>query len=357
MNLQKKKAFYILALATMILNPMSAQQLKVKNPTIDVGQVVYREPVTVTFELTNAEHRPIAIDHIETSCGCATVDMPTSMMPANAQMTLTATYDAKQMGHFEKYVYVTPRGKALPLVLTIKGVVVSEVSEYNGSYTHQLGSLLTDKNAIDFGDVVQGDNPYVDIHVQNPTETPLSPVIMHQPSYLISEISPTTIPPGKTGVVRIMFASQRQNNFGEVQTRVYLGDRPGDKVNNNKIIDISALLLPNTRIDSDNAQNAPRLQMSMEEIDFGDFDGKSKNTIVMTLENVGNKPLNIHAVQMYAEGLKVSLPKRVLKQGEHAKMKITGDRNQILKSKQPYILMVTNDPQRTKVILPIKAKT
>lgn len=350
-----QKAFSLIVMALACMTTVSAQQLKVKQATIDVGQVVYREPVTVRFELNNADNRPVAIDHVETSCGCSTTDLQPRTVAGNEHFIVSATYDAKQMGHFEKSVSIITRGRTTPLLLTIKGVVVSEVSEFQGAYNYQLGTLLCDRNTIDFGDIVQGDNPFVDIHVKNPTEQPLSPVVMHEPSYLHAEASPTTIPPGKTGVVRMMFASQALKDYGQVQTRVYLGDHPGDKVNNSKAIDISALLLPN--VSQLNTQKAPRLVLSDNKADFGDFDGKARRTMTLILENNGDNTLHIHSMEMNGEGVKVSLPKRMLKPGEHTKMKITAERRQMTHSNtQPQVLLVTNDPHHTKVIINITGR-
>ena len=352
-----QKSLYSFLIAAALASPATAQHLKVKSHTIDVGQVVYRQPVTAQFELSNADSRTVSIEGVETSCGCTVTDMQRQTVPANSRVMLNATFDAKQMGHFEKYVYVRMKGRKQPLTLTLKGIVVSEVSEYQGQYDYQLGTLMTDRKDIDFGDVVKGDNPFVDIHVKNTTDRPLSPVIMHQPSYLQSEASPTTIPPGKTGVVRLILASQSIKDYGQVHTKVYLGDRPGDKTSNDKAMEVEALVLPNIQMSENNmSQKMPRLQLSANNIDFGNFDGKAKKTVTLTLENAGDDVLDIYSMMMFTEGVKVSLPKWKLKKGEHTRMKITGERRQLLQMKtEPYILIITNDPQNTKVTLNIKA--
>jgi hypothetical protein len=60
---------------------------------------------------------------------------------------------------------------------------------------------------------------------------------------------------------------------------------------------------------------------------------------------------------MFTKGLKLTLNKKELKPGEQAKMKIVGDCDYLRKSRtKPRILMITNDPDQSKLVININVK-
>ena len=60
---------------------------------------------------------------------------------------------------------------------------------------------------------------------------------------------------------------------------------------------------------------------------------------------------------MFTSGLEVTLNQRSLDPGESTKLKVTAYREQLSKVRtRPRILMITNDPNRPKVILYIQIK-
>ena len=129
------KAMLVMALlATGGSTKALAQLITTPNQVIDCGQVLFRKPVTVHFELTNEGPEAITIKKVETSCGCTEVIFPRGIITENKPFIVSATFDAKQMGHFEKYIDIFTQGASLPFTLTMKGVVVEEVKDYGGEY-------------------------------------------------------------------------------------------------------------------------------------------------------------------------------------------------------------------------------
>ena len=60
---------------------------------------------------------------------------------------------------------------------------------------------------------------------------------------------------------------------------------------------------------------------------------------------------------MFTGGLKISLNKSRLMPGEYAKLKITAMRDDLLKVRtRPRILMITNDPDKAKIVITINSK-
>ena len=259
------------------------------------------------------------------------------------------------MGHFEKQIAVYSSAEGSPLMLTLKGVVVSEVRDYAGGYEYTLGMLKTDRNTIEFDDVNVGDRPFIDIHIQNVSSSPATPVMMHLPNYLKAEFSPSTIAPGHAGVARITLLSNILRAYGLTQTSIYLGAYPGDKAKDEKEILVSTILLPSFQnLSERELVNAPQISLSARDLDFRSFDGKKKKTGVINIENVGRSTLEISNMQLFTSGLKVALGKAKLAPGEQTKLKVTAERKDLRHVRsQPRVLMITNDPQNAKVVINI----
>ena len=322
---------------------------------IDCGSVLYEQPVTAKFELRNKGNELI-IDTVRTSCGCAIASYPRGSIMKGDNFTVEVTYDARQLGHFEKEVAVYSNASDKPFYLKMKGVVVDKLIDFTGKYDYTIGSVRTDNNNIEFDDVNVGDMPIQKIHIINSGSESVSPVVMHLPDYLTASVSPTTIAPGHTGVATITLNSLKLRDYGLTQSSVYLGMYPGDKVSADKEISVSAVLLPGFRNMSETQKhNAPVIKLSSETLDLGTFGDKDDKSGTIIIENNGKSRLDIRSMQMFTTGLKVKLNKSKLRPGESAKLKITAYKKQLKSARsKPRVLMITNDPKNPKVVINVK---
>ncbi len=80
--------------------------LKWDQQTHDFGQIDYQKPVTGVFELTNTSLEPIIIKDAKGSCGCTGTTFPKEAVLPGQTVMITATYDAKNIGTFNKTVTV-----------------------------------------------------------------------------------------------------------------------------------------------------------------------------------------------------------------------------------------------------------
>ncbi|MBR5697062.1 MAG: DUF1573 domain-containing protein [Prevotella sp.] len=352
-----KIAILSIGMLVALASPCRAQRIEAKNQVLNVGQVMFRQPVVVEYELHNKSSHDISITNVRTSCGCTTVDYPEGYIHGDADFTVRATYDAKTMGHFEKQIGIYTTDSNEPLMLTLKGIVVDEVVDYTGDYPLTLGDLLVDMNNIEFDDVNQGDRPMAKIHILNNTDQTVQPIVMHTPGYIIAEVSPSKIRPGRSGVALITLDTRKIDDYGLTQTSVYLGRQPGDKVAPNKQIDISAVLLPSFNdLTEKELQQAPHILLSTTTLDLGPFNGKKKLKGEIEIQNVGKSQLDITKLQMFTVGLQVSLNKSKLAPGEYAKLKITAMERDLRLVRSPRVLMITNDPEQPKVVIEVKTE-
>lgn len=353
-----KKTIITLLLSVCASTVVDAQGLKASNEVIDYGQVAYHSPVTTEFELLNKSKHGVRIEKVLTSCGCLAVEYPHTDIAAGAKALLRVTYDAAQMGRFNKAIHVYLLGETTPVRLQVKGKVVEEVADFSGDYPYTLGNFLADKNDIEFDDVNQGERPQQKIHIRNNSSEASQPVVMHLPAFLEAEVSPSKISPGHAGVVTLTLDSRKLKDMGLTQTSVFLGMFPGDKVSHEKEISVSAILLP--QFDGINEQvmkYAPKMELSTRELNLGSFNGKKKLKGEVVVKNNGRSTLEIQNLQMFTSGIQLSLSTQKIAPGSQAVLKVTADERQLRSVRtQPRVLMITNDPENAKVVIKINAK-
>lgn len=352
------KRHYILSalIAAASLNA-TAQRITATHEVIDCGSVLYDAPVTAKFDLRN-KGNDLVINDVRTSCGCAAASWPRQTIARGDSFAISVVYDARQLGHFEKEVAIYSNASNEPFYLKMKGVVVDKIVDFTGKYDYTIGSIRTDKNDIEFDDVNVGDKPVERIHIINSSSNPVSPVVMHLPSWLKANVSPTTIAPGRTGVATITLDSHKLRDFGLTQSSVYLGMYHGDKVSADKEITVSAVLLPGfSNMSETQKLNAPVLTLSSESLDLGAFGDKQQLSGTLIITNHGKSRLDINSLQMFTTGLRIKLNKTRIQPGEQAKLKITAYKKQLRTARsKPRVLMITNDPQHAKVTININVK-
>ena len=335
----------------------SAQRISAKHEVIDCGNVLYESPVTAKFELRN-KGNDLIIDTVRTSCDCVVADYPKGTIAKGDNFMVEVTFDARQLGHFYKEAAIYSNASDKPFYLTMKGVVVDHVTDFTGVYDYALGDVRADKNNIEFDDVNLGEMPTQKIHFVNNGTTNITPVVMHLPNYLTADVSPETVAPGHAGTVSITLNSSKLRSYGLTQSSVYLGMFPGDKVGEDKEISVSAVLLPEFMNMSETQRlNAPVMKLSAETLDLGEFGDKDEKDGTIIIENQGRSRLNISSMQMFTAGLKVRLNKSRLDPGESARLKITAYKKHLKNARsKPRVLMITNDPNKSKVVIHVKVK-
>ena len=353
------KRMNIWMLSALLALPASAQKITTQHEVVDCGQVVFRKPVTAEFVLKNDGHKPLVINNVLKSCGCTEVDYPKTGIAAGESFVIKAVYDAKQMGTFTKQVCLYTNADEEPFILSMRGKVVGSVVDFAGSYDEMLGVIKSDAQEVEFDDVNRGDRPVQRIHIFNPTDEVMEPVVMHLPDYLHAFVSPSKVAPRHSAEISFVLDSKKLRDLGLNQTSVYLGERPGDKIAPEKEIVVSAVLLPGfDNMTPAKKALAPKMEMSTTELNLGSFNGKKKLKGEILITNKGKSELDIRSMQMFTMGLQVNLKKSKIQPGETVKMKVTAVAADLKKSRvrHPRILMITNDPDHAKVVVKINVQ-
>jgi hypothetical protein len=337
---------------TLAATTASAQRLSIDKATVDVGRTGYEMPVTATFELRNKSLRKLQIESVKPDCNCTKVEFPREEIGVNDKFVIRMTYDARQLGHFNKQAAILSNGSKEPVYITMTGVVVADLMDYSGSYPYDFNHLLADANNLEFDNVNKGEQRTFEMRIMNNGNEKMQPNVLHLPAYLSAKSYPEFLMPGRSGKMVFTLHSDKIRNYGLTQSSVFLAQKLGEKVKSSTEISVSAVLLPPVV----QTANAPVLELSDTTLNLA-FGKKSKASGEIVLTNTGKSRLDITSLQMFTRGLKVTLGKSRLMPGESTSLKITGVADELKKARSlPRVLMITNDPKQSKVVITIKSK-
>ncbi len=332
-----------------------AQKLIIEKTTIDVGRTGYEQPITAIFEFRVKGSKKVRINDVRPDCNCTKVEYPKTDQGDKFQIRMT--YDARQLGHFDKQAAVVTNATAKPFYIRMKGIVLRDYQNLSKNYPITMGNLLLDHSELEFDDINRGDQQVQLLHIYNSSTTVCQPNLMHLPSYLKATMAPERLGPGRAGTLTVTLNSNELHDYGLTQSAVFLAENPGDTVSADHEIPVSAVLLPSFMgMNAAQKQYAPKMQLSKTTCDI-QFNSKTKKKDVIEITNKGRTELDISSLQLFTGGLQVSLSKSKLQPGEKTTLKITALRDELKKVRtRPRILMITNDPDHPKVTITINAK-
>jgi hypothetical protein len=133
-NIKGMRKFYIsiflilIAQSTVFSEHSANRELNAviewQTTSVDFGKVPLNKAITAEFIFKNPGMIPLIITDVKSSCGCTVADYPKQPIPAGGQGKITATYDAKLSGYFNKTITVYSNTEEGMTELYIKGEVV-----------------------------------------------------------------------------------------------------------------------------------------------------------------------------------------------------------------------------------------
>lgn len=337
------------------LSGMAQAQIAFDKKVHEFGVVLWKNPVTATFQITNEGNKPLVISNVTTSCGCTVADWTKKPIAPGASGFVSSTFDAKALGRFQKSIGIYSNASARPVYLTIRGEVTADPKNYTVTHPYQIGAIRLDKESLEFEDANKGDKLEMELLVANTSEEVYTPVLMHLPPYLSAVAVPEKLGKNKTGKIKITLDTDKLPKFGLTTSTVYLSRFLGDKVGEENAIPVSAVLLPDfSRLSQQQRLNPPVVELSSTELTMMPLAENEKKSQSIIVKNTGKRDLEITDLQVFNSVLGVHLKKRVLKPGASTKLKITAYGKNLGRVKgTPRVLMITNDPNCPKVIIKV----
>ena len=324
--------------------------------THEFGTILWKNPATATFKITNKGDKPLVISNVTTSCGCTVTDWTKSPILPGKTGEVSSTFDAKALGRFQKSIGIYCNASDKPIYLAFRGEVTADPKNYTFTHPYQIGAIRLNKEEIEFDDANRGDKPTMELLIANTSDKVYTPVLMHLPPYLSAVATPDKLGRNRTGKIKVTLDTEKLPKLGLTTASVYLSRFPGDKVGEENEIPVSAVLLPDfSHISQQERLNPPVIHLSVKELVMGELAADEKRSQTIIVKNVGKSNLEIRDLQVFNSALGVQLKKRTLKPGATTKMKITAYGHNLEKVKgSPRVLVITNDPNSPKIIIKVK---
>lgn len=126
----------LLSAAVIVLTATAFAQKKVDDiakfatETIDFGKIKQGVPTKGVFTVTNVSNQPIIIEQANPTCGCTISDYTKEPIAAGKTGVINATFNAANVGHFDKHLTVKFAGIDEVKSITFTGDVLS-VEEFD----------------------------------------------------------------------------------------------------------------------------------------------------------------------------------------------------------------------------------
>lgn len=130
----------LFSLSALVLSAGAFAQAKAddlgrfKTETIDFGKIKQSNPTTATFVVMNNGSKDLLIEQANPTCGCTISDFTKTPIKPGQNGEIKATYNAANLGAFEKHLTVKFAGAEDMKSITIKGEVLSteDFAKLNG---------------------------------------------------------------------------------------------------------------------------------------------------------------------------------------------------------------------------------
>jgi hypothetical protein len=118
-------AAFVLSAGVMAQKTMVNDIAKFNIDKYDFGKVKQNVPAVYTFEVTNISGKPLVIENAHSTCGCTVPEFPKEPILPGKSAKIKVQYNAANLSHFDKPVYVKFAGVDEEKVLGITGDVLA----------------------------------------------------------------------------------------------------------------------------------------------------------------------------------------------------------------------------------------
>lgn len=327
--------------------------LEFEQDEYDFGIIPFNVPAKAGIVVKNIGDKPLVINNVTTSCGCAVPEWSGKPVAPGQKTTISVTYDAKLMGHFFRTVSIYCNAEPYLFEYSLVGEVSKTKVDYEKLYPIDMGDIRSDVNELVFDNVHIGNKYETSFYVVNLGEKLYEPSLILLPPYLTYKAEPEVIGKKEISKVTVTLDASQLTNLGLVQRNVYLARYLGDKICDDTQFDFSAFVIPDIAVDT---ENAPSISLSSTEWRPPYEEGKNKYVHKFVIKNEGNTPLEIKSVQVFNYAVAVNLRHRVIKPGKETTLKVSVYPKELTKNHNPKILMITNDPKQPKVQIRVLRK-
>ena len=313
----------------------------------DFGQIIERDGnVSTIFKFQNKGNSPLVINQVIASCGCTTPEYPNNPIAPGKSGEIKVTYNPLgRPGYFSKSIIVLNNGDPSRIELKIKGNTKSEPLDLSVRFPINMGKLRVNKRAIDFGSVNAAANGIQRIDVLNTSDKPIVLKFKGLPAHISAISEHDTIKVNEIGSVYVTYKAHRIKDWGKREDSFYILYNNEDRITPDRKINITADIKEDfSKLTPLQIENAPRIEVFSQNINFGDVSKGSVKTDSLTIKNNGKSVLHIRRIISTNPAFKVETPKMSLTPGNEMNIQISFDTRQTKRNTTGKIILITNTP-------------
>jgi len=121
-------AAFIVCAGAMAQKTMVNDFAKFNVEKYDFGKIKQNVPAVYTFEVTNTSDKPLVIENAHATCGCTVPEWQKEPIAPGKTTKIKVQYNASNLNHFDKQVFVKFAGVDEEKVLAITGEVLEPVA-------------------------------------------------------------------------------------------------------------------------------------------------------------------------------------------------------------------------------------
>jgi len=355
----KKAVLAIIALCLLVANPMFSQGKKAKAnfavSNYNFGKIKEDAgPVGYNFEFTNSGSEPLIITNVTASCGCTTPTWTKTPIAPGGKGFVRAEYDPmNRPGIFNKSISVFSNGEEAKIDLIIQGDVTPRQRTVEDNYRYAMGDMRLITNHVAFAKLGNTEIKTETVEVINTGQTPLKLGAAKVPAHLKVTFEPTTIPPGKTGKIIVVFDAKVRNDWDFVMDRFFVTINGTEDLNNR--MNVSASIMEDfSKLTEAQKANAPLIEFNSKSFEFGTIKAGEKVNYVFKITNKGKSDLKLRKVNASCGCTLVKPDTDTVKPGQSTEVKVEFNSVGISGVQNKTITVITNDPNNSKVVLWVK---
>ncbi len=325
-----------------------AKPLQFKEETFDFGEVIEKAgPVTHQFQFTNLSDRPVKILNVKPSCGCTTPDWTKESVQPGKTGFIQARFDPKgRPGYFTKSLTVTTDADGNPIVLQIKGSVITESAEVHTEFSGINGNWRIKTSSFNLGKIFLKDEYVVrEFPIMNSGAKSITYLNKFDgPAYIRVNVEPKILAPGEKGIIKLSYNGKIKNDYGFQSDNVTL--HTDDEAQPKKSFAVFATLedyFPTLTPEA--AAKAPKLQIGAATVDFGRIKQNQSSMKEVLILNTGKSNLQLKAIQSNCTCITTEANEKTLKPGASATIKISFNPQDRKGTQQKSVTIYSSDPQ------------
>jgi Protein of unknown function (DUF1573) len=293
----------------------------------DFGEIVEANGLAVfDFTFTNRATRPVKILTVQPSCGCTTPDWTKQQVPVGKTGFIRASYNPKDRpGYFDKTLSITTDFDSNPIVLRVKGnVVTAKTTSTPYDLLVENGHLLFRNSSFNVGKVFINKDPMsAEFPTFNKGKDTIKVLGVVTPAHIKVMIA-DKIAPSSQIKIKIVYDARLKNQYGFLSDNIVL--KTSDESQPDKSFSVYATVEESFSVLSPEEQaKATAFKLESYSVDIGTIKPGIIAERTISYRNSGKKPLVIRHMQSNCTCLTIKPAAKNLQPGEVAQLQFSFD--------------------------------